>query len=64
MKDSLTKQGLAYKYTFDHPSTLSVPKVLNTFTGIKAVFSDPARFKVLYEKSGYGSIMMFDEMAQ
>ncbi|KAF5372301.1 hypothetical protein D9615_009236 [Tricholomella constricta] len=64
MKDSLTRQGLAAKYTFDHPKTLPVPKVLNTFTGIKAVWSDPTRFKVIYEKFGYGSILMFDEIAK
>lgn len=62
MKSSLTSQGLAQKYTFEHPAVLPIPKVLNTFTGIKAVFSDPTRFKVIYEKSGYGSILMFDEI--
>ncbi|KAG5644792.1 hypothetical protein DXG03_007613 [Asterophora parasitica] len=44
--------------------TLPIPKVLNTFTGIKTVFSDPSRFKVIYEKYGYGSILMFDDIAQ
>jgi len=64
MKASLTKQGIAKKYTFDPPVALRVPKVLNTFTGIKTAFSDPSRFKVVYEKYGYGSILMFDEIAK
>jgi len=64
MKESLTTQGLAAKYTFEHPQALRVPKVLNTFTGIKTVFSDSSRFKVIYEKYGYGSILMFDEIAK
>lgn len=64
MKGSLTTQGLAAKYTFDHPQALRVPKVLNTFTGIKNVFSDSSRFKVIYEKYGYGSILMFDDVTQ
>ncbi|KAG6859256.1 hypothetical protein C0991_001040 [Blastosporella zonata] len=64
MKDSLTHQKLEKKYTFDRPQALRVPKVLNTFTGIKAVFSDSSRFKVIYEKYGYGSILMFDEIAK
>jgi linoleate 10R-lipoxygenase len=64
MKDSLTRQGLGKKYTFDKPVTAPVPKVLNTFTGIKTAFSDPSRFKTIYEKYGYGSILMFDEVAQ
>lgn len=64
MKQSLTTQGLVAKYTFDHPQTLRVPKVLNTFTGIKNVFGDSSRFKVIYEKYGYGSILMFDEVAK
>jgi hypothetical protein len=64
MKESLTRQGLDKKYTFDPPVPLRVPKVLNTFTGIKAAFSDPSRFKTVYEKYGYGSILMFDEIAK
>jgi len=64
MQGSLTTQGLAAKYTFDHPQALRVPKVLNTFTAIKNVFGDSSRFKVIYEKYGYGSILMFDEVAK
>jgi len=64
MKESLTRQKLATKYTFDPPVTARVPKILNTFTGIKTVFGDPSRFKVIYEKFGYGSILMFDGIAQ
>jgi hypothetical protein len=64
MKDSLTKRGLLKKYTFDYPVPLRVPKVLKTFTGIKAAFSDPSKFKTVYEKYGYGSILMFDDVEQ
>jgi hypothetical protein len=64
MKESLTRQGLEKKYTFDPPVTSRVAKVLNTFTGIKTAFSDPTKFKVIYEKFGYGSMLMFDDIAQ
>jgi len=64
MKGSLTTRGLVQKYTFDPPVILGVPKVLNTFTGIKVAFSDPSRFKTIYEKYGYGSILMFDDVGQ
>jgi hypothetical protein len=64
MKESLTRQGLDKKYTFDRPITSRAAKVLNTFTGIKAAFNDPSRFKVIYEKFGYGSMLMFDDVAQ
>ena len=64
MKETLTKRKLAAKYTFDPPVTARVPKVLNSFAGIKSVFSDSDRFKVIYEKYGYGSILMFDEIAK
>jgi linoleate 10R-lipoxygenase len=64
MKESLTKQKLDKKYTFDFPVAARIPKVLHTFTGIKTLFNDPAKFKVIYEKYGYGSILMFDEIAK
>jgi hypothetical protein len=48
MKASLTKQGIADKYTFTRPVPVSVPKILSTFTAIKTVFSDPTHFKVPY----------------
>ncbi|KAG6830523.1 hypothetical protein H0H87_007821, partial [Tephrocybe sp. NHM501043] len=64
MKESLTRQKLVKKYTFDRPEAFRIPKVLNTFTGIKTVFSDPSSFKVIYERYGYGSILMFDEIAK
>ncbi|KAG6916400.1 hypothetical protein DXG01_006979 [Tephrocybe rancida] len=64
MKDSLTKQGTTSKYSFDHPTPLPVPKVLNTFTGIKTVWNDPQRFKVAYEKVGYGSALVCDDPKQ
>ena len=55
MKDSLTRQGIANKYTFERPKSQSDPVILTTFTGISTVFSDPARFKNIYPKIGYGS---------
>jgi linoleate 10R-lipoxygenase len=64
MKDSLTRICIAEQYTFDRPSAHPECKILNTFTGIKYVFSDPTRFKVIYEKFGYGSILMFDEITK
>ncbi|KDR77934.1 hypothetical protein GALMADRAFT_244901 [Galerina marginata CBS 339.88] len=64
MKDSLTRQGLQDKYTFDPPTTIPVAKVFNTFTGIKTIFNDSTKFKVIYEKFGYGSILMFDDISQ
>ena len=64
MKDPLTRMGIAGQYTFDRPSASPECKILNTFTGIKYAFSDPTCFKVIYEKIGYGSILMFDEIAK
>ena len=65
MKASLTKQGIAAKYTFTRPVPVSVPKILNTFTGIKTVFSDPIHFKVPYgikdPATSGGSILDCDE---
>ncbi|KAG6865223.1 hypothetical protein C0991_004346 [Blastosporella zonata] len=64
MKTSLTKQGTASKYSFDHPTAVPLPKILNTFTGIKTVWNDPQRFKVAYEKVGYGSALVCDDPKQ
>ena len=65
MKASLTRQGIADKYTFTRPVPVSVPKVLNTFTAIKTVFSDPTHFKVPYgikdPATSGGSILDQDE---
>ena len=65
MKASLTRQGIADKYTFTRPVPVSVPKILNTFTGIKTVFSDPTHFKVPYgikdPATSGGSILDCDE---
>ncbi|KAF8878552.1 heme peroxidase [Infundibulicybe gibba] len=65
MKDSLTKQGIADRYVFERPITTRVPKILNTFTGIKYVFNDPTRFHTVYDMKGlgdgYGFILSFDE---
>jgi hypothetical protein len=64
MKGSLAGLGIAEQYTFDRPSAPPECKILNTFTGIKYVFGDPTRFKVIYEKLGSGSILMLDEIAK
>jgi linoleate 10R-lipoxygenase len=64
MKGSLTRLGIAEQYTFGRPSALPECKILTTFTGIKYACGDPTRFKVIYEKIGYGSILMFDEIAK
>ncbi|KAF4623505.1 hypothetical protein D9613_002388 [Agrocybe pediades] len=64
MKKSLTKQGIQDKYTFDLPIPQPVPKILNTLTGIRNVFNDSTKFNVIYEKFGYGSILMFDDIGQ
>ncbi|KAF8516240.1 heme peroxidase [Gautieria morchelliformis] len=65
MQASLTRQGLAANYTFTRPVATPVPVVLNTFTGIKTVFNDPARFKAPYDMKGlgggYGFILVFDD---
>ncbi|KAJ8518487.1 hypothetical protein ONZ45_g4459 [Pleurotus djamor] len=61
MKQTLTRQGIAKKYTFDRPIAQPIPLVLKDFTAIKAVFNDPSRFKVIYEKKGYGSMLFFDD---
>lgn len=61
MEDSLTRQKIDKKYTFERPKALPVPKEIKTFTGIKAVFNDSSRFKVIYEIPGYGSPLVFDE---
>ncbi|KAJ6476780.1 heme peroxidase [Mycena vitilis] len=68
MKKSLTAQGIAANYTFDRPSPAPVPKVLNTFTGIKYVFNDSARFHTVYDLSGlgngYGFMLSFEQAAK
>ncbi|KAL4262777.1 Heme peroxidase [Pleurotus pulmonarius] len=61
MQQSLTRQGIAQKYTFDRPITQPVPIVLKTFAAIKGVWNDPSRFKIIYEKLGYGSMLLFDD---
>jgi linoleate 10R-lipoxygenase len=49
MKQSLTAQGIADKYTFERPVPAREPKIFKTFKGIKQIFNDPARFFTLYE---------------
>ncbi|KAJ6607611.1 heme peroxidase [Mycena sp. CBHHK59/15] len=68
MKTSLTTQGIAANYTFERPVATPQPKVLNTFTGIKYVFNDPARFPTVYDMkglgNGYGFLLCFDQPAK
>lgn len=68
MRDSLARQGTVAQYTFDRPVAARVPKILNTFTGIKYVFNDPARFHTVYDMKGlgdgYGFLLAFDEPAK
>ena len=64
MKASLTARNVASSYTFDRPASIPEAKILNTFTGIKYVFNDPSRFKIIYEKYGYGSIVNTDDVQQ
>ncbi|KAJ7443813.1 heme peroxidase [Mycena latifolia] len=69
MKESLTTQGIAAKYTFDRPVPARQPKILKTFTGIKHVFNDPNRFRTIYDDlrgvgGGYGFFLCFDEPAK
>lgn len=68
MKESLTRQGIAARYTFGRPTAAPVPKVLNTFAAINHVFSSPAKFHTVYDMKGlgdgYGFILAFDEVAK
>ncbi|KAF7300907.1 Heme peroxidase [Mycena kentingensis (nom. inval.)] len=65
MLESLTRMGIADQYTFDRPTPARVPVVLHDFTAINYVFSDPARFKNVYDMkdigNGYGFLLGFDE---
>jgi linoleate 10R-lipoxygenase len=67
MKDSLTKQDIADRYTFERPTPDRLPVVLNTFQAIKTVFNDPTRFKAVYDLkklgNGYGFILAMDDKA-
>ncbi|KAJ3865441.1 heme peroxidase [Lentinula novae-zelandiae] len=64
MQDSLTRQKIAQNYTFTRPVAAPIPKVLNTFTGIKYAFNDPSKFHTAYQMSGlgngYGFMLAFD----
>ncbi|KAJ7436075.1 heme peroxidase [Mycena galericulata] len=66
MRQSLTAQGIADKYTFERPVPAPQPKILKTFIGIKQVFNDPARFFTIYEDlshigGGYGNFLCFED---
>ncbi|KIJ45873.1 hypothetical protein M422DRAFT_226935 [Sphaerobolus stellatus SS14] len=66
-KNNLTKLGVADNYDFARPKPQPVPKVLRTLTGIRYVFDDFNRFKVIYGQdmgmltNGYGFFLTFDE---
>ena len=69
MKESLTKQKIADRYTYTRPVATRIPKILNTFTGIKYVFNDPSRFPTVYYDlkglgNGYGFMLVFEEAAK
>ncbi|KAF8630934.1 hypothetical protein AX17_005291 [Amanita inopinata Kibby_2008] len=49
MKESLTKQGIAERYTFDRPVAAPIPKVLDEFTSIKFVLNDSDLFPPVHD---------------
>lgn len=61
MKETLTRRGLANRYTFDRPTAAPIPKILRTFAAIDPIMNDPTNFKVRYVTTGYGSIFFFDD---
>jgi hypothetical protein len=68
MKESLTRLGLAERYTFDRPVPTPRPVILHDFTAINVAFNDPVRFKSAYDMkklgNGYGFIIAMDDRAQ
>jgi hypothetical protein len=64
MKNSLTRLGIADRYTFSRPVPVPPAKVLNTFKAIDAVFADSSKFRTMYDMSGlgggYGFLLCFD----
>ena len=64
MKTSLSRLQLVDQYTFTRPIATPIPKILNTFTGIKYVFNSPLIFPTAYDMSGlgngYGFMLVFD----
>ena len=68
MKDSLTRLGIADRYTFVRPTPAPKSVILNDFTAINYAFNDPVRFKSAYEMkklgNGYGFIIAMDDKAQ
>lgn len=61
MKETLTRRGLAGRYTFDRPTAAPIPKILRSFSAIDPIMNDPVNFKVRYVTTGYGSIFFFDD---
>jgi hypothetical protein len=49
MKDNLMRQGIADRYLFDRPTAAPIPKIIDEFTPIKHVISDPIVFPPMYE---------------
>ena len=64
MKDSLTHLEIVDQYTFTRPVATPIPKILNTFTGIRYVFNNPTSFTTVYDMkglgNGYGFMLVFD----
>ncbi|KIL59186.1 hypothetical protein M378DRAFT_27110 [Amanita muscaria Koide BX008] len=49
VKDNLTKQGIADRYTFERPAPAPVPKVLDDFVAIRHVVNNPDIFPPVWE---------------
>jgi cytochrome P450 len=68
MKESLTRLGIADRYTFDRPVPTRKPVILNTFTGINVVFNAPTKFRNVYDMKklgdGYGCVLAMDDNPQ
>ena len=66
-KDNLTKLGVVEKYDLARPKPQPIPKVVDTISGIRYVFTDFTKFKVPYGQdmrmltNNYGFFLVFDE---
>lgn len=66
-KQNLTKLGIVDQYNFERPQAKPIPKVVDTLAGIKHIFNDPTRYKVVYGEhlypltSNIGFFMIYDE---
>ncbi|THH01371.1 hypothetical protein EW026_g1293 [Hermanssonia centrifuga] len=66
-KKNLTKLKVADQYDFSRPKPKPIPKVVDTIAGIRHVFNDFNKFKVIYGPDmlnlteQYGFFLVFDE---